>query len=65
MRYTRTITSSLNGATVAVRDTAGNISPDSRAISIGVDTVAPTVNITTTGTAPSLAVTITATDNTG
>jgi hypothetical protein len=65
MRYTRTITSSLNGSTVAVRDTAGNVSTTPRIITIGVDTVGPTVTITPTGTAPSLTVTLNSTDNTG
>ena len=59
MRYTRTISASLVADTVAVRDTAGNISTEPRFITVGVDTVAPTVTVTKTGTS----IMVTATDN--
>lgn len=62
MYYTRTLTSSVSGQTVRVRDTANNKSAAARTLDIGIDSAGPVVTVTDTGAGAIKTVIITATD---
>lgn len=62
MRYTRTFSNSISGQTVRVVDTANNLSVLSKTVAIGIDSQAPVVTLTESGSATNKTVIINATD---
>lgn len=62
MHYVRTVSASINGISVQVKDTAGNPSDVSPAINLSIDTQAPDVAISETGSGASRVIKLSVTD---